>query len=125
MWCVATYFPIIPLGILVVLFAVSVSGIRSFQPASALEVDAAQQAATPAVAPLATQWEVVCVMLTAIIGFFATAGAAGADFGMNNRNGSDVQLGGLVGIAGATILAGGLSLLIVAVATGWVLARRS
>ena len=122
---VATYFPIIPLGILVVLFAVSVSGIRSFQPASALEVDAAQQAATPAVAPLATQWEVVCVMLTAIIGFFATAGAAGADFGMNNRNGSNVQLGGLVGIAGATILAGGLSLLIVAVATGWVLARRS
>ncbi|KKK92764.1 hypothetical protein LCGC14_2699660, partial [marine sediment metagenome] len=40
-----------------------------------------------------------------VVGFFATAGAAGADFGMNNRNASDVQLGGLVGIVGATFFA--------------------
>jgi len=61
---------------------------------------------------------VVAVILTYIIGFFATAGAAGADFGMNNRDGRDVQLGGLIGIAGATIFAGGLALLIVAGAHG-------
>jgi len=37
---------------------------------------------------------------------------------MNNRNPRDVNLGGLVGIAGATIFAGGLALLIVAGANG-------
>ena len=61
-----------------------------------------------------SRWGVIAVLLTTIIGFFATAGAAGVDFGMNNRNSRDVQLGGLIGIAGAIILAGGLSLLIVA-----------
>ena len=29
------------------------------------------------------------------IGFFATAGAAGTDFGMNNRDRKDIVLGGL------------------------------
>jgi hypothetical protein len=33
---------------------------------------------------------------------------------MNNRNGKDVQLGGLTGIVLATVLAGGVSMLIVA-----------
>ncbi len=32
-------------------------------------------------------------MIAIVIGFFATAGAAGADFGMNSRNASDVKLG--------------------------------
>ncbi len=59
-------------------------------------------------------WGVIALLSTYIVGFFATAGAAGADFGMNNRNGRDVQLGGLVGIALATIFAGGLALLIAA-----------
>src|SRR5271163_3919202 len=34
------------------------------------------------------------------IGFFATAGAAGTDFGMNNASRKDVVLGGLTGIVG-------------------------
>jgi cytosine permease len=54
----------------------------------------------------------------AVIGFFATAGAAGADFGMNSRNGSDVKLGGLFGVALAIVYAGGLPLLAVAGANG-------
>ncbi len=53
-------------------------------------------------------------MLTIVIGFSATAGAAGADFAMNNRNGRDVALGGLTGIALTAFLAGGLPLLSVA-----------
>jgi cytosine permease len=53
-------------------------------------------------------------VLTIVIGFFATAGAAGADFGMNNRNRRDVVLGGLSGIALAIVVAGGLPLLSVA-----------
>lgn len=55
---------------------------------------------------------------TYVVGFFATAGAAGTDFGMNNRNGKDVQLGGLVGIGLATVFAGGVAMLIVAGAYG-------
>ena len=49
-----------------------------------------------------------------MIGFFATAGAAGADFGMNSRDGGDVRKGGLVGIALAILYAGGLPILSVA-----------
>lgn len=53
-----------------------------------------------------------------VVGFFATAGAAGADFGMNNRNASDVQWGGLVGIVGATFFAGAVATLVIAGAYG-------
>ena len=49
--------------------------------------------------------------LVAIIGFFATAGAAGVDFGTNSRDKNDVQMGGLIGIALASVL---LSLLMYA-----------
>jgi cytosine permease len=53
-------------------------------------------------------------LIQIVIGFFATAGAAGADFGMNSRNEKDVRMGGLVGIALAVLVAGGLPLLSVA-----------
>jgi cytosine permease len=53
-------------------------------------------------------------VLTIVIGFFATAGAAGADFGMNNRNRKDIVLGGIFGIVGGATVAGGLSILAVA-----------
>jgi len=53
-----------------------------------------------------------------IVGFFATAGAAGVDFGMNSRDSADVQAGGLAGIVGATVFAGGAAVLIVAGAYG-------
>jgi cytosine permease len=53
-------------------------------------------------------------LIQAVIGFFATAGAAGADFGMNARNEKDVRLGGLVGVALAILYAGGLPILSVA-----------
>jgi cytosine permease len=53
-----------------------------------------------------------------VIGFFATAGAAGADFGINSRDEKDVKWGGLVGIALAVLVAGGLPLLSVAGAHG-------
>jgi cytosine permease len=55
-------------------------------------------------------------LLQIVIGFSATACAAGADFGMNNRNETDVRLGGLTGIALATVYAGCLPLLSVAAA---------
>jgi cytosine permease len=53
-------------------------------------------------------------ILQTVIGFFATAGAAGVDFGMNSRNENDVKMGGLTGIALAIVIAGGLPILSVA-----------
>lgn len=53
-------------------------------------------------------------VLTIVIGYFATAGAAGADFGMNNRNRRDIILGGVFGILAGVIVAGGLPVLSVA-----------
>lgn len=54
------------------------------------------------------------ILVQAVIGFFATAGAAGADFGMNSRDKRDVRMGGLFGIALAIVYAGGLPILSVA-----------
>jgi cytosine permease len=53
-------------------------------------------------------------LISAVIGFFATAGAAGADFGTNARDERDVRWGGLVGITLAALLAAGLPLISVA-----------
>jgi cytosine permease len=58
------------------------------------------------------------LILQNVIGFFATAGAAGADFGMNSRHEKDVRLGGLIGITAAILYAGGLPLMSVAGAHG-------
>ena len=115
---VATFLPLIPVAILVILFASTAGGLASFDAGAVVEAGRKVVVdGQPAGAPL-TSWAVVVLLCTYIVGFFATAGAAGTDFGMNNRHGKDVQLGGLVGIALATIVAGGLSLLIVAGAYG-------
>ncbi len=58
------------------------------------------------------------LIVAAVIGFFATAGAAGADFGLNSRSEKDVRYGGLIGIALAVLYAGGLPILSVAGAKG-------
>lgn len=57
-------------------------------------------------------------ILAAVIGFFATAGAAGNDIASNARNDSDVRWGGLVGVGLAVLIAGGLPLISVAGAHG-------
>jgi cytosine permease len=119
---VATFLPLIPLAILLVLFFATVGGIGGSQAAIDAGIAATVEADPAARASVLSRWGVVAVILTYVLGFFATAGAAGCDFGMNNRDAKDVRRGGLVGIAGATIFAGGLSLLIVAGAHGSALA---
>ncbi|MBN2127907.1 MAG: hypothetical protein JW741_00345 [Sedimentisphaerales bacterium] len=107
---VATYLPLIPLVILIVLAFKALGGVGDFDPA--------QVGVTAEATGALSAGGVIAILLTYVIGFFATAGAAGTDFGMNNRDEKDVQMGGLVGIAGATIFAGGLALIIVAGAFG-------
>lgn len=56
--------------------------------------------------------------LAATAGFFASAGVAGSDFGMNSRNEKDVALGGFVGVTGAALVAGILAIIAIAGAIG-------
>ncbi|MGE5326620.1 MAG: cytosine permease, partial [Deltaproteobacteria bacterium] len=86
----------VPMIMIVVVFWANRGGIAAYQPEQH------------------NPWGGFLAVLTIVIGFSATAGAAGADFAMNNRNGKDVALGGLTGIALTAILAGGLPLLSVA-----------
>ena len=53
-------------------------------------------------------------VISIVIGFFASGGAAGADFGMNNGNRKDVVLGGIFGIVLGALVAGGVAILSVA-----------
>jgi len=112
---VATYLPLIPLVVLLWLAAKTVGNVGQFD-ASAL-VTAQGAAATTPVASL-THLGVLAAVLTYVVGFFATAGAAGVDFGTSSRNSKDVQWGGLIGIALAIFVTAGLSLVIVAGVSG-------
>ncbi len=118
---VATFLPVLPLVILLILFFATVGGVGSFNAQATVDAGAAVIAEKTgeegAAAPLSS-FAILAVLSTYIVGFFATAGAAGADFGMNNRDEKDVQLGGLVGVAGATIFTGVLAILIAAGAHG-------
>ncbi len=109
---VATYLPLIPLVVLLILLANTIGGVAHFEPTKIIGENASH-----ASAPLST-WGVLAVLITYVAGFFATAGAAGVDIASNSRNNSDVQLGGLAGIALATIVAGGAAIIIVAGAYG-------
>jgi cytosine permease len=98
---VSTFLNFIPLLMLIVVF---------FQVSGHVQYQAPAAQADPFVA--------FTVTVAAVIGFFATAGAAGADFGINARHERDVRWGGLVGVMLAPIVAGGLALAAVAAANG-------
>ena len=126
---IATYLPLIPLAILLILFVKTVGTVGDFQAETSISAVTANNAKM--VAEAAAKDEtielptevlgslgVIAMLITYVVGFFATAGAAGVDFGMGNRDKKDVSMGGLVGIAGAAIVTGGLAILIVAGAYG-------
>lgn len=97
---IATFLNFIPLVMILIVFFRTFDGIANYQPAQP----------SPYIG--------FVLLIQIVIGFFATAGAAGADFGTNSRNETDVKLGGLVGIALAVLIAGGLPILSVAGAKG-------
>jgi cytosine permease len=98
---VSTYLPIVPLVMIIIVFLSNVGSAGKFTPA-------------PGGNPLVGFLTIIGI----VVGFFATAGAAGVDFGMGNRNAKDIQMGGLVGIALAILVAGGLPLIAIAGAHG-------
>lgn len=98
---VSTFLPIVPLVMILIVFFTNIGSAGKYTPPTGSQ---------PLVGFL--------TMIAMVVGFFATAGAAGVDFGMGNRNAKDVKLGGLVGIALAIVVAGGLPLIAVAGAHG-------
>jgi cytosine permease len=99
---IATFLNFIPLLMLLIVVFQTASGVSQFQ------VPADQE----------NSYMAFTKVIAIVIGFFATAGAAGADFGTNARNETDVKWGGLVGITLAVVIAGGLPLISVAGAHG-------
>jgi cytosine permease len=92
----STFLNWVPLLLIIVVFFNNVSGVSRYTP------------------PNPAPYLGFVMIIQVVVGFFATAGAAGVDFGMNSRNESDVRLGGLVGVALAILVAGGLPLMAVA-----------
>lgn len=112
---VATYLPLIPLITLVVLLAATVSGLKSFKPGEMVQLNESL-GATPGSAM--SPGLIVFAIITYAVGFFATAGAAGVDFGTGARDKRDVNMGGFIGIFCAIFVAAGLAMLVVAGAYG-------
>lgn len=93
---VATFLNFIPLLMILIVFSKTARGIGSHVPSEP------------------NSFVAFTLLLQIVIGFFATAGAAGADFGTFSRDRRDVRWGGIVGIVVAVLVAGGLPLLSVA-----------
>lgn len=92
----ALYLNMVPLLMILVVFAKNAAGISSYEP------------------PHPNSYLGFTMLIQMVVGFFATAGAAGVDFGMNSQDERDVRSGGLVGVGLAILVAGGLPLLSVA-----------
>jgi cytosine permease len=90
---VSMFLNAIPLVMLLLVFSQTNSGIAAYGT------------------PSSDSWGASLTIIQLVIGFFATAGAAGADFGMGMRDERDVRLGGLVGVTAAITVTGTLALL--------------
>jgi len=112
---VATFLPLIPIAILVILLVKTMGGVGDFDAEAFVAAGTAPEAAA---ATGLSFFGVIALCITFVVGFFATAGAAGVDFGTNSIDGKDVQMGGIFGIAVATIVAAGAAILIAAGAFG-------
>jgi len=112
---VGTYLPLVPIAILLFMLAKTIGGAGSFSPDALID---SQKAIAPTSATALDSFGVLAAMLTYVVGFFATAGAAGVDFGSNSIDKKDVSRGGLVGIALTIILTAGISILIIGGAMG-------
>jgi cytosine permease len=100
---VATYLPLIPLVVLIIGLVLFAGSAGDYKPASAAVGGGS-----------GSSLSALLLMISAIVGFFATAGAAGVDICTNNRNKSDVSLGGIFGIIIAIIFTAGVSVIAVA-----------
>ena len=108
---VSSLLPIIPFAILLILLFKTIGSVGTFNPTVLID---SHKILVPTAPAALDSIGVVALILTYVVGFFATAGAAGCDFGSGNRDKSDVKMGGLVGVALAIAFTAGASALIVA-----------
>jgi cytosine permease len=101
---VATYLPIIPLVVLLVGLFLFGGSAGEYKPIAVPTAAAGSNGGLQA----------ILMMVGAIVGFFATAGAAGVDICTSNRNKDDVSKGGIVGIIIAIVFTAGISVIAVA-----------
>jgi cytosine permease len=92
----STFLNWVPLLMIIAVFASTARGVSQYVP------------------PTPAPYLGFVMIIQVVVGFFATAGAAGVDFGLNSRDERDVRYGGLVGVALAILVAGGLPLMAVA-----------
>jgi cytosine permease len=108
---VASYLPIIPIAVLLILLFKTMGTLDGFSVADG-------RFPRPAVFGGGC-FSVFHVMITFGVGFFATLGAAGCDFGSGNKNEARSVLGGGgVGVFGSMLFTGAIALLVIAGATG-------
>lgn len=105
----SSWIPIFPLVVILIAGFSNMSGIVKFKGVE-------QESTLLALVPLLGLGAYASLQSAA--GFFATAGAAGADFAMNSRNTKDVVLGGFFGITVAALVAGFFAILTIAGAMG-------
>ena len=131
---VGTYLPLIPVIVLLLLLGYTLNGISKWDdksdklfpvvqadvnsPMELQELQAKQMAKLRAQPPINSPWKIIGIMCVYVVGFFATAGAAGVDIAMGSRSKEDVHIGGVTGILLPTVLAGEAALFIVALAYG-------
>ncbi|MHB1422274.1 MAG: cytosine permease [Gemmataceae bacterium] len=111
----ATYLPLIPLAVLIlslIMFSRHAGDFHTRQHIEMVNYSAAE--VNSAGEEGASRWLGMLSMVGAIVGFFATAGAAGVDFGMNSRDAKDVQWGGIAGILIAIVFTAGAAVIVVA-----------
>ena len=107
---IGQYAVLVPIAAMVLLLIPTFKGVGAFKPDMIVSAD-------PSAVPMTTM--AIFLGVTAYItGFFATAGAAGADISSNARGKSDVIWGGFFGIFVATFIAGAAAILTVAGAYG-------
>lgn len=107
---ISTWLPIIPAVVLVVMLAKTIGGLGSFDASALVKAAQLGGVAKPALSGVA----IIFLMISYIVGFTATAGAAGCDFGTNARDKKDVFWGGFMGVTVAIFLTAGIAALIVA-----------
>lgn len=98
---VATYLPLIPLAVLILGLALFGGSAGSYTPPATAEASGGGLKA-------------MLLMVSIIVGFFATAGAAGVDICTSSRDRKDVSMGGIIGIVIAIVFTAGISVIAVA-----------
>ncbi len=138
---VASFTPILPIAVLLFVLVSTIGGMNKYNkevlltgpekakiaweekvkanPENIVIQETAKQAAgfaenaKPATLYGSETLGIISLICAYVFGFFATAGAAGVDFGSNNKDAKSVQMAGWVGIVLTTILTGTIALIAV------------